>query len=142
MRIVFLFFLFISCVNDPNVIQDFALTEELPLESIKDAELIQTQNGVIKLRILAGSMNRYRNVTYPLHLSDIIVTFYNNKQKSSVLVARNASIDERKKIMTASGNVVLENKKNKLETEELIWDEGSQKIYTEKQVKITRCKNC
>ena len=66
-----------------------------------------------------------------------IVTFYNNKQKSSVLVARNASIDERKKIMTASGNVVLENQQNKLETEELIWDERSQKIYTNKQVKIT-----
>lgn len=137
MRMVFLFFLFISCVNDPNVIQDFALMEELPIESIKEAELIQTQQGVVKLRILAGSMNRYRDLSYPLCLSDIIVTFYNNKQKSSVLVARNASIDERKKIMTASGNVVLENQKNKLETEELIWDERSQKIYTNKQVKIT-----
>ena len=39
--------------------------------------------------------------------------------------------------MKASGNVVLDNKRNKLETEELIWDERSQRIYTEKQVKIT-----
>ena len=137
MRIIFLFFLFISCVNDPNVIQDFALTEELPIESITDAELIQTQQGVVKLRILAGSMIRYSNVDSLLHLCDIVVTFYNNKQKSSVLAANNASIDEKKKIMTASGNVVLENKKNKLETEKLIWDERSQKIYTEEQVKIT-----
>ena len=56
----------------------------------------------------------------------------------SILKAENASIDEQKKIMIASDNVILEsNDDKKLETEELIWDEMSNKIYTEKKVKIT-----
>ena len=56
----------------------------------------------------------------------------------SILKAEHASIDEQKKIMIASQNVILESSDDKkLETEELVWDEMSNKIYTDKKVKIT-----
>ena len=55
----------------------------------------------------------------------------------SILKAENASIDEKKKIMIALNSVILESDDKKLETEELVWNEASNKIYTDKKVKIT-----
>ena len=46
--------------------------------------------------------------------------------------------DENSKIMTATDSVVLTSYEGKkIETEELIWDENKNKIYTEKKVLIT-----
>ena len=53
-------------------------------------------------------------------------------------MASDAFIDGNTKIMLAQNNVVLiSNDKKKLETEELIWDEKQEKMYTDKKVKIT-----
>ena len=67
------------------------------------------------------------------------MTFYNDSLKiQSILTSHSAIIDKRKNIMKALGMVVLENNINeKLETEELIWNEESDLIYTEEPVKIT-----
>ena len=56
----------------------------------------------------------------------------------STLKAEYAEINDEKKLMTAKENVILTNKAGKkFESEELIWDEKNNKIYTDKKVKIT-----
>jgi len=139
MRIILFFLVFVSCTNDPKVVQEFVSGKELPIEQIKEAELIQTENGNIKVKIVANTINRFQNSHPELIFSNnLVVTFYNDSSKvQSILKAENASIDEQKKIMIASNNVILESDDKKLETEELIWDEVSNKIYTDKTVKIT-----
>jgi len=139
MRIILFFLVFISCTNDPKVVQEFVSGKELPIEQIKEAELIQTENGNIKVKIVANTINRFQNSQPELIFSDnLVVTFYTDLSKvQSILKAENASIDEQKKIMIASNNVILESDDKKLETEELVWDEVSNKIYTDKKVKIT-----
>jgi len=139
MRVILFFLVCLSCTNDPKLVQEFVSGKELPIEQIKKAELIQTENGNIKVKIVANTIKRFQNSQPELIFSNnLVVTFYNDSSKvQSILKAENASIDEQKKIMIASNNVILKSNDKKLETEELVWNEVSNKIYTNKKVKIT-----
>ena len=121
------------------MVQSFVSEEELPIERIKEAELIETENGKLKVKIIANTIERFQNRQPGLIFSNnIVVTFYTDSSKvQSVLKAENASIDEEKKIMIASNKVVLESADKKLETEELVWNELSNKIYSQRKVKVT-----
>ncbi len=139
MRLILFFFL-LSCTNDPKLVHEFVIDQVLPIEEIKGAELIQTENGNIKVKIVANNIKRFYNIQPELVFSDsFILTFYNDSSKiESILKADKATIDQQKKIMIASDNVVLQGfSEKKLETEELVWDERLNKIYTDKMVKIT-----
>ena len=138
-KLILFFLVFLSCANDPKLVQEFVSGKELPIEQIKEAELIQTENGNIKIKIIANTIKRFQDSQPELIFSNnLVVTFYNDSSKvQSILKAENASIDEQKKIMIASNNVIFESDDKKLETEELVWDETLNKIYTEKKVKIT-----
>ena len=129
----------VACTNDPKLVQNFVSDREQPIEEIKEAKLLHTENGKIKVFIKAEKIERFQHQKPELLLKSIKVSFYNaSSDLQSTLKANNASIDESQKIMLAQNNVVLISKDDKkLETEELIWDEKKNKIYTDKKVKIT-----
>ena len=141
MRLLFLFsVILIACTNDPKLVQEFVSDKEQAIEQIKGAELLHTENGKIKVRIIAGVIKRFQNMQPQLIFSENVeVYFYNDSsQLQSKLKADDASIDEEKKIMVAQNNVeLISSDDKKLETEELVWDERNNKIYTDKKVKIT-----
>ena len=139
---LFIFFsvVLISCTNDPRLVQDFVSDKQLPIERIREAELLHTENGKLKVRVTAISIERFQDVQPALIFSDHLeVYFYNDSsQLQSRLMANYASVNEEKKIMLAKNNVILiSSDDKKLETDELIWDENANKIYTDKKVKIT-----
>tara|TARA_B100000795_G_scaffold199281_1_gene153115 strand:- start:1865 stop:2398 length:534 start_codon:yes stop_codon:yes gene_type:complete len=139
---LFLFFSFflVSCTNDPKLVQEFISDKEQAIEHIKGAELLHTENGKVKVRVIANSIERFQDIQPALIFSNHLeVYFYNDSsQLQSTLMANYASIDEEKKIMVAQNNVVLISSDDKiLETDELFWDEKKNKIYTNKKVKIT-----
>ena len=130
----------VACTNDPKLVQDFVSDKEQATEQIKGAELLHTENGKIKVRIVADKIERFQNQQPGLIFSEHMeVYFYNDSSElQSTLMANDASIDEDTKIMLAQNNVILiSNDDKKLETEELVWDEKQEKIYTDKKVKIT-----
>jgi len=138
---LFLFFLIalISCTNDTSLVQEFVSEKQQPIEEIKGAELLHTEYGKVKVRVVANSLERFQDIQPALIFSDNLeVYFYNDSsQLQSTLMADYASIDEVKKIMMAKNNVILiSSDDKKLETDELIWDEKKNKIYTDKKVKI------
>ena len=137
---VLLLIVLISCTNDPKLVQDFVSGKEQAIEEIKGAELLHTENGKIKVRIVANKIERFQGEQPSLIFSEKMeVYFYNDSSElQSTLMANDASIDEDTKIMLAQNNVILtSNDDKKLETEELVWDEKQEKIYTDKKVKIT-----
>ena len=139
---LFLFFLvvLVSCTNDPKLVQEFVIDKQQPIEQIKGAELLHTENGKVKVRMVASRIERFQDIEPSLIFSDHLeVYFYNDSsQLQSTLMADYASIDEGEKIMLAQNNVILiSTDDKKLETDELIWDENENKIYTDKKVKIT-----
>ena len=130
----------LSCSNNPELVKEFIVEKDLPIEVIKQADMIHTENGKIKVRIVANKIERFQNQQPGLIFSEHMeVYFYNDSSElQSTLMANNASIDEDTKIMLAQNNVILtSNDDKKLETEELVWDEKQEKIYTDKKVKIT-----
>jgi len=139
----FLFFLvliFVSCSNDPKLVQEFVSSEVLPIEKIEGAEMLHTENGKLKVKIVATTIERFNNQQPQLVFSNhLVVYFYNDSAMvQSTLKAEYAEINDEKKLMTAKENVILTNiTGKKLESEELIWDEKNNKIYTDKKVKIT-----
>ena len=141
MRLFFFFsVVLIACTNDPKLVQEFVSDKEQAIEQIKGAELLHTENGKIKVRIVAGKIERFQNKQPQLVFTESLeVYFYNDSsQLQSTLKADGASIDEETKIMLAQNNVeLISSDDKKLETEELIWDEQQNKIYTDKKVKIT-----
>lgn len=137
---LFLSFILFSCSNDPELVKEFIETENFPIEKIEGAEMLHTENGVLKVKILATTIKRFKDIRPQLVFSNgLEVIFYNDSGLvKSILIATNAEVDELNNIMTASENVLLTSSEGKkLETEELIWDEKKNKIYTEKKVIIT-----
>ena len=141
MRLVFLLsVIMISCTNDPKLVQEFVSDKEQAIEQVLGAELLHTENGKVKVKVIAGKIERFANRQPQLVFSEgLKVLFYKDSLNlQSTLLADNASMDEEKNIMLARNNVeLISNDNKKLETEELIWDEKKNKIYTEKKVKIT-----
>ena len=102
--------------------------------------MLHTENGKLKVKILATTIERFHNQQPQLVFSNpLVVYFYNDSALvQSTLKAEYAEINDEKKLMTAKENVILTNiAGKKLESEELIWDEKNNKIYTDKKVKIT-----
>jgi len=136
----FLIFLLLSCTNDPNLLKEFISENHLPIEQITDAELLHTENGKLKVKIFAGKIERFTDKQPELFFSkNIKIFFYNESEEiQSKLYSENATVDKKSKIMVAYNNVnLIGNDNRSLETEELIWDQVSDRIYTEKDVKIT-----
>lgn len=140
MRIVLLFaILFYSCSNDPESVKEFIETNNLPIERIKGARMLHTENGVLKVKVISTTIKRFKDIQPALVFSNgMEVVFYNDSGLvESVLKADNAEVDEVNNIMTALQGVILTSSEGqKLETEELIWDEKKNKIYTDKKVTI------
>ena len=140
MRLFFLISILFACSNDTELVKEFIELEDLPIEEIKAAEMLHTENGVLKLKIGAANIKRFKDIQPNLVFSDgLELAFYDDSGfVKSVLTAFNAEINETNKIMTAFDKVVLTSREgNRLETEELIWDEKQNKIFTNKPVVIT-----
>ncbi|MBT5090379.1 MAG: hypothetical protein HOM24_04785, partial [Flavobacteriales bacterium] len=61
---LFLFFLvvMISCTNDPKLVQEFVSYKQQAIEQIKGAELLHTENGKLKVRVVASSVERFQDI--------------------------------------------------------------------------------
>ena len=144
MRLIFfLIILLYSCSNDPEEVKGFIKTENLPIEKIEGAEMLQTENGIEKVQLIAETRKRFQDVQPQLVFSNgLEVVFYNDSGLvRSILKAENAEIDKTNNIMTASESVFLTSSDGKrLETEKLIWDENKNKIYTDNKVIIRTSK--
>ena len=137
--IFFISLMFFSCQNNPDLVNDLFQTKAFPVEVISKSKMIHTEEGEIKLEIIANKIERFVGDSARLSFSNgFNVTFYNRSGNvTSNLFAQNAIVDEKNNLMTARDSVVLKSKKKKLETELLIWDEKKEKIYTNNDVIIT-----
>ena len=52
--------LLFSCSNDPKIVETFVSSENLPSETIKEAELTYTEKGKVKVKIIRIEVERRR----------------------------------------------------------------------------------
>lgn len=134
-------FLFISaCTSDE--IKQTVMNERinLPLETGKNIYITYTDSGYTKAKVFAPLLERFASEVKQetLMRKGITVYFYSNEGKvESYLKSKYAVRYEREKTMIARNDVVfVSNKGDTLTTEELIWDEKSNNIHTDKFVRI------
>jgi LPS export ABC transporter protein LptC len=143
LRIIILIFfsaIIVSCENKIDLIPKSDLLT-LPSLTVKDFETIFTDSGKIQLIMYSPLMEEYKNNTEPYteFTSGIKVLFLDG-QKEPV-----ASVTSKYARHTRSNNlwelkdsvVVVNESKDKLETELLFWDQDKDLIYTDRFVKIT-----
>ncbi len=120
--------------------------KELRPSQIGDSvTLLYSDSTQLKVVLKANRMLIFnKNVTEPYTLlpKGLFVTFFDDQEKVSATLKANYGIRyEIKKQMEAKYAVELINKDGtKLETEKLIWNEVTQRIYTDAFVKITNRK--
>lgn len=132
--------MFFSCNNDLDTIGTLTRTDESPIESATDVQIVYSSHANIRMLMEAPLMNRYIHDGEYMELPEgLNVTFYDSLMNvTSTLSARYAINYESEQIIEAKNDVVVVNEMNeKLNTEHLIWDRKKGIIYSEKFVKIS-----
>lgn len=134
--------LFLSCKTNIEEIQKLAEREELPSMITYNSEIVYTENGTIKIRVLSPESYYYQHAEEPYNEFEkgITVFSYNDSlEVESKLTANYAIFYEKKKLWVARYDVVVVNSKGEtLNTERLFWNQEEKRIYTRDMVVITQ----
>lgn len=137
---LFSVFLFFSCETNLQKVNLVGTVDNLPVEIVKEAEMLYSDSAKVKMKLTAPVWNRYVQKDPRIELpKGVFITIYADSQKvKSTLSANYAVRYEDKKLMDAKGNVIVVNERGeRLNTEHLIWNESTRQIYTGEFVKIT-----
>jgi LPS export ABC transporter protein LptC len=129
-----------GCENDIEKIKLVAKKSKTPTETGKHVEIYYSDSARIRLQIKAERMDHYPTENPYLEMTDgVEVLFYDDSmQIKSKLTANYAIHMEKERKMEARKNVVVINEKGEqLNTEHLIWDEQTARIFSDEFVKIT-----
>ena len=140
--IIFAFSLLISCSNDLSEVDRMFDKSALKTETAKNVELFYSDSSILKVKVLGKTLVRHisRDNPYDEFPDGVFVEFFDEYGRvNSWMSSKYAIRYEKTRMIIAEKSVELYNKQDeKLETNELIWNEDEQKLYTEKFVQITQ----
>ncbi|MBQ3175299.1 MAG: LPS export ABC transporter periplasmic protein LptC [Bacteroidales bacterium] len=134
----------VSCGNK-TVVGEIVDVNAIPRQTVNDMYAVQTNNGILQMRMEAKLMQRFQNdstkISYELFPEGFDVYAYNNEGllethiHSEVAKHTTTKNDEK---WEAYGNVVIKNfiKGERMETDTLYWDRETKRIFTHRLVKM------
>lgn len=129
-----------SCHADQRDARTFTREDTL-VERATDVQILYSDSAIVRVRIEAPVMLNYvdRDDARQVFPESVSVVFLDqNRQETSRLTARSAQRILEKGVVTARDSVVFQSVAGeKVETDELNWNEKTGKIYTEKFVKVS-----
>lgn len=131
---------FISCENKKEQIDAITRKEYLPGESARNIEITYSDSGRVKAKIVAGELQRMGGEKPQIEFTKgVQIWMYDSlKRPESEMSSGYAIHYENEKLVEAKKNVIVINQNGeKLNTEHLIWNQGTGMIYTKEFVKIT-----
>ena len=139
--IIFLLCSLLSCENDLAEVSKFIEDDAVAIEVGEKVKMLYSDSGRVEMMIEAPLLHRHLDKRTPKREfpAGLEVFFLDKEQKvQSWLIGKYAIEDENKNIITVRDSVVLFNHNSeKLETDELIWDKGTNTISTKQFVRIT-----
>ena len=130
----------ISCKNDPKEINALVSAGTAQEDKAFDVTILQSENGKLKVRLFAKEFVRNDKAKPPYidMRKWLKAEVYNDSlMVESVLTARYARYYEKQGNILIRDSIVVVNKRGeRLETEELVWNQNAKKVFTEKFVKI------
>ena len=137
-------FVVYSCKSKIQQADDIDLSA-YPVQVVNDMFVVQSENGLLQMRMEADLMERYQNdsVSYEIFPEGFAVYGYNEEGLLETEItsdnARHEKFDKNDvETWAAFGNVVVKNviNKERMETDTLYWDRKNEKIYTDCYVKM------
>lgn len=111
------------------------------VEEANDVSILYSDSARVKVKITGKKMRNYLEAANPRQefSEDVLVEFFDaNQAVSSRLSARFATRSDREGQVVVRDSVVWTSlQKQRLETDELIWDEKRKEVYTKKFAVIT-----
>ncbi len=130
-----------GCKNDPKEINALVTKGAQQEDKAEDVTIIYSDNGHVKMKLYAKEFvkNDVAKPPYTEMRKGLKVEFFDDSMKvESTLNARYARYYEKQNNILIRDSIVIVNKKGeKLNTEELVWNQSAKKLFTEKFVKIT-----
>ncbi len=131
-----------SCSKAPQLNAAIRVRQNDPVMTARDISMLFSDSGRVQARLTSPLMNRYGGEDpYSDFPGGFRITLFDSAQRVTTTITGDRGTNhDRTHIMEAWGNVIVRNeeKKDQLETEHLVWEEGRNRIWTDKKVKITR----
>lgn len=138
---VITFALLTSCENDLKKIHSTLDRSLLNQEKAEGVVILYSKEGHTKAQLFTKTFSHIQNTkpSYVEMRNGLRVEFYNDSlQIITTLTAKYGKLfEETGNVLVRDSVVVTNDKKEQLNTEELVWNEGAQKFFTEKFVKIS-----
>ena len=132
---------FSSCENNLTEVQTVISADQVAIEIGEEVEVIYSDSGRIQMKVIAPLLHRHLDKREPKRTfpKGLEVYFIGKDQKvESWLKGKHAIEYEKKQETVIRDSVVLFNVNGeKLETDHLVWNQKTGKIYTEQLVKMT-----
>ena len=126
---------FIACENDIAAVNVHFKQNHSKKEIVKQVEVLYSDSAKLAVRILADELHRIteKGRVRSKFPKGVYVEFYTDGRISSWLKADKATRIQAENKIIARRNVVLYNvNRDTFRSEELIWDEGAGRIYTDR----------
>ena len=135
--------LFLSCgTQEFSKNQLLTFDGKFPDESATNVELTFSDSGRVNFEIFAPLLNKYNGDHYYMDCPQgvKIISYDSRGEQEAILTSDYAISEESPQRMEARTHVVITNVKNgdTLKTEKIIWDKGSQRIYSDVEVRQIR----
>ena len=136
-----IFFVLNSCDEDLTKI-DKNNNTNFPSQIINNANIVQRDSGVVKLRATAPLIEKYEFIDSPYIVAKkgINILFYDKKKPKvpGKINAKYAKFNEKKKFYEAKGNVKIITSENQMfAMQSVYWDQVRRLIYTSDTVYVT-----
>ncbi len=131
-----------ACTDLKKETRQVFTQDDVAMEVARDVEILYSDSARVRVRISGPVLHNFTERDDPRQEfpQGVKVDFLDERQQAkSTLTAKNAIRRQDKGQVTARDSVVLNTVRGeRLETEELIWDEKTEKIFTDKFVKVTK----
>lgn len=131
----------VSCKNDLDQVAAVEVPEAAPDRVTRNAEYFYTDSGRVRNRLRAGRIAEWAVKPEHTEISEGLELLFFDAQghEGSTLTARRGTIMPKEKRMEVFENVVFINGRGeRLETEQLTWDQDSARVHTDKPVRVER----
>ncbi len=133
-----------GCKNDLEDVRSFIPEDTIPSMYAKNVSIAESENGNLKYKLTAPILYRYESskgatVKFPEGFKVVFFDSLNPDLIRTEITARYGINKEIEKIMEAKSDVIVINhlKGEQLNTEHLVWNQNTKKVFSDVFVKIT-----
>ncbi len=137
--VIILVMVLFSCNNTIEEVKEIGDLEEKPVKESFNVTYLRSINGELSNRLISPYVKQYKNGDAIFPDGFVLEMLDSNLRVSARLEAKFGHVFSESKKMIARDSVVFRNVVNEeIYTEELIWQQDSGRIYTDKFVKIKK----